>query len=153
VFVVRFGFNPDNIMTYTAKTHTEKKKNKKILKAIVKWMIFLSVIILILMIIVPWLPICGHCKKPCAEFEYDARTIAAAIFDYFADPDHTNIDISSSDLEGVEHIENQWTIFASGDEIHIQVFDTEGKCPVDYQNDNPGWNSNIYTYRLELGGD
>ena len=84
----------------------------------------------------------------CSGVENDAHNIAAAIADYFATPEHSDIPIRSSDLELVGIIENQWTIFASKDEIFIQVFDTEGKCPLDYQEDHSEWNSNVYMKKL-----
>lgn len=133
-------------MTYSARTHTEKKN---ILKAIVKWMIFISVIIFILMIIIPWLPICTHCKKPCAEFESDAFTIAAAIADYFSNPEHT--DIKKSDIERMvgTYIYNPWTLTRDGDEYVIQVIDNSEKCPDDYQKRFPEWDSGRYTLKLK----
>jgi hypothetical protein len=92
---------------------------------------------------------CTNYKKPspCARVRSDARTIAAAISNYFADPSHT--DVRPSDLSTeLKFIENPWTFTQCGDEIIIVVFDREMKCPVQGQYDEFEWNSHLLILRL-----
>ncbi|MGD9040521.1 MAG: hypothetical protein PVH82_12855 [Desulfobacteraceae bacterium] len=80
----------------------------------------------------------------CAEVEADARSVAAAIADYFAVPEHT--DVRPSDLKDLE-LENPWTFTKCGDEITIIVFDRKRKCPRQGRDDQFEWNSHICILR------
>ena len=83
----------------------------------------------------------------CAEVEADARSIAGAIADYFAIPEHT--DVKPSDVSRqLAFIENPWTFTKCGDEIIIIVFDREMKCPRQDRDDPIEWKSHICILRF-----
>ena len=84
-----------------------------------------------------------HCKGHCSGVESDAQGIAAAIADYYAIPEHT--DIKPADLDGSVYTENPWTLIQCGDAIYIYVYDVKENCPIAYQDNHPAWNSGIYT--------
>ena len=84
-----------------------------------------------------------HCKGHCSSAESDANNIAAAIADYFAIPEHTQI--KPGDLDDGYQTENPWTFIQCGNTIYIYVYDLNEDCPIEYQNNHPEWNSSIYT--------
>jgi hypothetical protein len=106
--------------------------------------ILLSTAILFLLLIS--LYNCTAYKGPayCAEVEADARMVAAAIADYFATPERT--DIKPSDLKDLK-LENPWTFTKCGDEITIIVFDREMKCQLQGQYDDFEWKSHLCILR------
>ena len=108
------------------------------------------VVFLLMSIIIPSLHFPGP-SKYCHKAQDDARKIYAAISDYFADPNHS--EVKPSDIKRIVDIENPWTFSMKSDEIIIQVTDGSGKCPDEYQNKSSGWDSGIYTYRIMLKGD
>ena len=67
-------------------------------------------------------------KAYCSQAESDAKSVAAAIADYYSEPDHTGM-VSSSDLSGLGDISYSLTGSAS-DNIAITVQDP-GNCPRD----------------------
>jgi len=87
------------------------------------------------------------CKPPCSSVESDTEAIAAMIADYFSVPDRRFV--KPEDLSGWFQTENPWTINQCGDVFYIYVYDLKQDCPKEYQNNNPGWNSSIYTKILE----
>ena len=82
----------------------------------------------------------------CGEIESDARAIAAAIADYFSNPEHT--DIKKSDIEEETFTDNPWTLTDDGDELVIQVIDKSEKCSENYQESSPEWDSGRYTFKI-----
>ena len=64
----------------------------------------------------------------CSAAEADARSVAAAVADYFADPDHTGIP-ATTDLSGIS-IQNSFTIGGTNpnNSIVIIVTDGSGRC-------------------------
>ena len=102
-----------------------------------------AAIILMLIILSHFWP-SYHCKSPCSSVESDAQNIAAAIADYFAVPEHTQV--KPCDIEF--QTENPWTVIQCSDAIYIYVYDSTEDCPMGYQNSYPEWNSNIYTKKF-----
>jgi hypothetical protein len=82
---------------------------------------------------------------PCGRAASDARNIAAAIADYFAIPEHT--DVKPSDLKYLQ-LNNPWTFTKCGDEIIILVFDREMKCPFQGEYNGVEWNSHLAILRF-----
>lgn len=96
------------------------------------------------LVILPQFWISYGCKSSCASVESDANNIAAAIADYFAIPEHTQVKPDDLFKYGFP-TENPWTLIQCDDAIYIYVYDIEEDCPMDYQNSYPKWNSSIYT--------
>jgi hypothetical protein len=82
-------------------------------------------------------------KQFCSWAESDASNILAAIADYFAVAEHT--EIARSDIEKQVDSRNPWTFARCGDNFFIYVVDGSGKCSAEYQEKDPGWNAGIYT--------
>lgn len=101
----------------------------------------------IMLIILPQFWSAYPCKPLCSSVESDADSIASAIADYFAVPGRT--EVKPGDLNRWFQTENPWTIRQCGDAIYIYVYDLNEDCPIEYQNNNPGWNSSIYTKIME----
>ena len=72
-------------------------------------------------------------KSFCSLAESDANNISAEIADYFSIPTHTLI--LTADLSFVGSMNNLWTIttFDPSVNITIEVTDSSGRCPTDYQ--------------------
>jgi len=86
-------------------------------------------------------------KSKCTQCESDARLIAAAIADYYANPERTEM-ISASDLG--HFVQNPYSL--SGDpygEIIITVEDASGKCPETYQDMYDEWDNGEFTYVMD----
>jgi type IV pilus assembly protein PilA len=86
-------------------------------------------------------------KAFCSAAESDAKSVAAAIADYFAIPTHT--DIADGDILYNASGLNTYTI-TTGDPslgITITVTDMSNRCPNDYQTAMaPAWDgANVYT--------
>ena len=86
------------------------------------------------------------CSGPCSTVESNANQIASMIADYFAIPEHKFV--NAADLEPQLQTENPWTINQCGDAIYIYVYDLNEDCPVEYQNNDPNWDSSIYTLKM-----
>ena len=82
----------------------------------------------------------------CKRVENDTKYIVAAIYEYFAWPEHTRI--KKSDIEEETFTDNPWTLTDDGDELVIQVIDKSGKCSDGYQESSPEWNSGRYTFKI-----
>lgn len=121
-------------------------KRKKIAKIFLSIGIVGTAIILVLVVLPNFWPQ-YKCKGHCSGVESDAQNIAAAIADYFSVPEHTHI--KSGDLDDMYLSENPWTIIQCGNKFYIYVYDLNEDCPIDYQKNQPGWDSNIYTYIME----
>ena len=118
----------------------QKLKGKRIFYIILSIGIFLWLAILI-----PDLPIHAP-SRFCSMTESDANNIAAAVSDYFSVAEHT--DIARGDIEKLVSINNPWTFTRCGNNFYIHVIDRTGKCPAEYQNKDPNWNSNIHTLKF-----
>ena len=80
--------------------------------------------------------------------ETDAFNIKAAIADYFTDPAHTDLNIKPEALGAMDDIINRWSLRVNGDNIFIQVDDSSGKCPAEYQKLYSQWQSGTYTLKV-----
>ena len=118
----------------------EKSKGKRIFFVILSIGIFLWLAILI-----PDLPIYAP-SRFCSMTESDANHIAAAMADYFSVAQHRTI--NQVDIEKMADIKSPWKLTKCGDTFYIHVIDRTGKCPDEYQNKDPDWNSNIYTLKF-----
>ncbi len=93
-------------------------------------------------------------KAFCSQAESDAKSVAAAVADYFAIASHTATP-SVSELNGGNGItlSNGNTATISGDDpnigITITVTDASNRCPSDYQAANNDWTNNVFTLRVE----
>lgn len=95
-------------------------------------------------------------KAFCSQAESDAKSVAAAVADYFAIPSHTNTP-ARGDLNGGQDItlsgSNSTTISGTDPNtgITITVTDGSGRCPANYQAASGGdWDgSNVFTLRVE----
>ena len=94
----------------------------------------------------------------CIRAESDANNIAAAISDYFADPEHITLPTISGGSEylgftlSAKYGKNRniaWVTGEAESTITIVVQDSSGKCPEAYQDLSPGWNSGKYTKTME----
>jgi hypothetical protein len=128
----------------------DTKKPETTYKRLLVIILVFIVILLQMAIIIPSLHFPGR-KKYCYKVHADARKIAAAITDYLADPKH--MDVRPSDIEKFVGNVNPWTFAIKSDEIVIQVTDSSGKCPAEFQTEHPDWRSGIYTYRIILKND
>ena len=90
----------------------------------------------------------------CFRAESDANNIAAAISDYFALPEHTTLPTISGGSVYLgftlssKNGKSQNIAWVTGDAsstITIVVQDSSGRCPDDYQESQPQWNSGKYT--------
>lgn len=104
-------------------------------------------ILLILALILPHLIPSYKCASPCSRVESDANNIAAAIAGYFSIPGRTHIE--ANDLDGGFTSKNPWTLIQCGGKIYIYVYDQSKSCAIEYQDQFPEWNSNIYTKIVE----
>jgi Tfp pilus assembly protein PilE len=90
----------------------------------------------------------------CTKAESDANAVAAAIADYFSDPNHTATPTldqlknwTSVTLSG----KNTATVTGADPNVHITitVTDASGKCPADYQAASDDWDgNNVYILTL-----
>ena len=82
-------------------------------------------------------------KAFCSAAESDAKSIAAAIADYFAIPAHTLIDNATAQLLYTASGDNTFTVLADdpSEAITITVTDGSGRCPDDYQDSMSDWDS------------
>ena len=87
-------------------------------------------------------------KRICSRAETDAHKIAEAISDFYSVPEHNHPTPTQSDIERFLDIKNPWKLTTCGDNFYIHVIDRTGKCPAEYQNTDPNWNSNIYTRKF-----
>lgn len=95
-----------------------------------------------------------HPKPSCTQTESDANTVAAAIADYFSDPNHTATPTfdqlknwTSVTLSG----KNTATIMGADPNVNITitVTDASGRCPKDYQGASADWDGNdVYTLTI-----
>ncbi len=80
-------------------------------------------------------------KAFCSEAESNASTVAGAVSDYFAIPQHTQI--VKNDLSFA--FPNSWGLSGGSDPnttITITVTDRTGRCPSDYQGASNYWDGN-----------
>jgi type IV pilus assembly protein PilA len=91
-------------------------------------------------------------KSFCTQAESDANSVAAAISDYFAIPNHVNTPALGDLNQGAGMTlsgTNSATITGADPNlsITITVSDGSGRCPADYQNASGGaWDgANVYT--------
>ena len=82
----------------------------------------------------------------CKRAENDAKNIVAAIYDYFAWLEHT--DIKKSAIEEETFTYNPWTLTDNGDELVIQVIVKSEKCSKNYQESSSEWDSGRYTFKI-----
>lgn len=84
-------------------------------------------------------------KAFCTSVESDANSIASAIADYFARPDHTAL--VTADIVVTTSNGNTYTIGAGSPNtaITISVSDGSGRCPSDYQASTASWTGGDYT--------
>ena len=92
-------------------------------------------------------------KAFCSAAESDAKSIAAAIADYFSIPTHTAIDTADITAIYTASGSNSFTIGATepSSVITITVTDGSGRCPDSYQDASTWWNSNVYTEIMQGG--
>ena len=99
---------------------------------------------------------------PCSATERDAQNIAAAIADYFANPEHTTLPTISGESEylgftlydkGGQNI--AWVTGDPESTIKIVVQDTSGKCPREDMKADPEWDhiNSTFTLIMYLGGN
>ena len=119
------------------------EKSKKTSKIVLSVLIGFVALVFIVAVLLHFLLGYHCCKSPCAEVESDANNIAAAISDYFAIPEHT--DIKPPNIANSFTPVNPWTFIQCGKTIYIYVYDLDEDCPVDYQNVHSEWDSHIYT--------
>ena len=136
------------------KPKTEGKK--------VFWTVFKSFCVFIILLVIMSIILPGMVwYRPEQYFQYaksDANNIAAAISDYFANPLHTALPTVSGESKYLDYTlssnkgKGQNIAWVSGDPmdtIFIVVQDSSGKCPEDYQENSPEWDSGKYTKKLE----
>jgi prepilin-type N-terminal cleavage/methylation domain-containing protein len=95
-------------------------------------------------------------KAFCSAAESDANNIAAGIADYFAVPSRTaapSADPTAAVTAGLGMSltnQNTGTIGQDVQAMTVTVTDVSGRCPDDYQNSVPGWDTNANTYSLVM---
>jgi prepilin-type N-terminal cleavage/methylation domain-containing protein len=98
-------------------------------------------------------------KAFCSSAESDARSIAAALADYYAIPTHTaavtgDIGTNDTNTAGMVHSplsgENTGNITGDVDSLVITITDGSGRCPTDYQAAVDDWNgSGVFTKTMQ----
>ena len=121
-------------------------QSKKISKILLSIGIVCAAVIFVLFILPQFWPY-YKCKGHCSGPESDAQNIAASIADYFAVPERTHI--KSGDIDDGFQTENPWKLIQCGNKFYIYVYDLNENCPIDYQNNQPEWNSSIYTLIMD----
>jgi hypothetical protein len=124
----------------------EKDQPKSKVPRIFGFIFILFVLIYAAMIIPSWPTY--RPKSFCSRAETDAGNIIAAIADFYSVPEQGDRIPTRSDIEDIVYVDNPWTLTRCGDNFYINVVDRSGKCPAEYQNIYPEWNSNIYTLKF-----
>ena len=130
-----------------------KTKEKKLFRKLFK---LFAVFILLPIIIYYALPdMTRHPPKSyCSYVESDARSIAAALADYFANPSHTTLPTINGESKYLDYTLSSYNgkdkniAWVSGDPfgtITIVVKDVGGKCLNPYQDEFSKWDSGKYT--------
>ena len=95
-------------------------------------------------------------KSFCSRAETDAGNVAATLADYFAIPTHTAVPEVSGQtsylgisMSGSSPNQNKVTVDETSGTITITVLDGSTRCPTDYQNAQPLWNSNTFTRLMD----
>jgi prepilin-type N-terminal cleavage/methylation domain-containing protein len=85
-------------------------------------------------------------KTFCSLAETDAEHAAAAIADYFGNPNRTNTP-QIGDL--TINVINQVDIVGADPNLHITILvtDLSQRCPADYQNAHPHWDGNYVFFK------
>jgi type II secretory pathway pseudopilin PulG len=130
-----------------------KIEGKKIFWTVFKSFCIFIILLIIMSIILPGM-VWYRPEQYCQYAKSDANHIAAAIADYFTDPEHTTLPTINGEsvyLGFTLHSNNgkdQNIAWVTGDalsKITIVVQDSSGKCPESYQEHSPDWNSGKYT--------
>ena len=89
-------------------------------------------------------------KAFCSAAESDAKSVAAAIADYFAIPSHT--DIETADVGYTASGSNTFSIETTEPSvaITITVTDGSGRCPDDYKDASAAWTGDTFIEVLDL---
>ena len=156
------GYSPIRIQPGDVMQNKEKPKSiakrsiKVFLKSIGIIFLILFICYFVVAVILPGINI--NRQRPkwyCNRAEWDAQNIAVAISDYFADPNHTTLPTISGDSvclgytlssKGGQNI--AWVTGDPESTITIIVQDGSGKCPDDYQERSPDWDSGKFTFRF-----
>jgi len=91
-------------------------------------------------------------KAFCSSAESDAKSVAAAIADYFAIPTRVNTPVAGVDITYDASGDNTYTIAGADPSINITitVTDASDRCPDDYQANVDGWDgANVYTQIMQ----
>ena len=91
-------------------------------------------------------------KAFCSSAESDAKSVAAAIADYFAVPTRTDTPAAGTDITYDASGDNTFTITGADPSlgITITVTDASGRCPADYQQSVAGWDgANLFTQIMQ----
>ena len=83
-------------------------------------------------------------KIVCYQTEADAHSISSAISDYISKPENQGTTPIRDDIKLMVDVRSPWTLTTCGEYFFINVVDSSGKCPAEYQNQYQEWNSNIY---------
>ena len=83
-------------------------------------------------------------KIVCYQTEADAHSISSAISDYISKPENQGTTPIRDDIKLMVDVGSPWTLTTCGEHFFINVVDSSGKCPAEYQNQYQEWNSNIY---------
>ena len=129
------------------KNNMEDKDKPKSKAPRIFGLIFVLFVLMYLAIAIPSWPIYRP-KRFCSRAETDANNIMAAICDLYSVSEHGERTPTRSDIEDLVHVDNPWTLTRCGDNLYVHVVDRSGKCPAEYQNKYPEWNSNIYTRKF-----
>ena len=95
-------------------------------------------------------------KAFCSAAESDANNIAAAIADYFSVPTRTTAPAADPTAVAPGGLEMSLTNNNSGNigqnvqAMTITVTDGSSRCPDDYQDSVPGWNSTNNSYSIVM---
>jgi len=112
---------------------------------IIELMVVIAIIGLLAAIAIPNF-ISYRNKTFCSLAETDAEHVAAAISDYFGNPNRMNTpQIGDLTLSVI----NQVDIIGADPNLHItiQVTDLSHRCPADYQNAHPHWDGNYVFFK------
>ena len=89
-------------------------------------------------------------KAFCSAAESDAKSVAAAIADYFAIP--SNVTVSNASISYVASGTNAYLITSVDPSVSITitVTDGSGRCPDNYQQPAADWNdvTNVFTEEM-----
>ena len=113
--------------------------------------IFLILSIIVVLIMAAIAAPSYFCYRPacyCMPIEEKAYDIAEIMADYFSKTEHHSITRADIEKRLALVMDNPWMITQCGDDHLVHIVDHKKKCPLEFQNNNPGWEVGIFTLKV-----